>query len=148
MALDLAVFLAHLGATLALTGLIWTVQLVHYPLFAGVGAEGFTAYEAAHQTRITWLVGPLMLVELAAAVALVAGLRPEGVPGWMAWTGLAPLAVIWISTALVQVPLHRALGGGFEAGAHARLVATNWVRTAAWTARAGLALAMTAALLG
>jgi hypothetical protein len=148
MALPLAVFLAHLGATLALTGLIWTVQLVHYPLFAGVGAEGFSSYEAAHQTRITWLVGPLMLLELAAAVALTAGLGPEGVPGWMAWAGLALLAVIWISTALVQVPLHRALGGGFEAGAHARLVATNWVRTAAWTARAGLALAMTAALLG
>ena len=31
------VFLLHLGATLALVGLIWTVQVVHYPLFAGVG---------------------------------------------------------------------------------------------------------------
>jgi hypothetical protein len=148
MALSLAVFLAHLAATLALAGLIWTVQLVHYPLFAGVGAEGFAAYEAAHQTRITWLVGPLMLVELGAAVVLAAGLGPEGVPGWMIWTGLALLGVIWSSTALVQVPLHRVLGDGFEASAHARLVATNWVRTAAWTARAGLALAMTAVLLG
>jgi len=142
-----AAFLAHLAATLAMTGVIWTIQLVHYPLFSGVGAEGFAAYEAAHQTRITWVVGPLMLVELAAAVALVAGLAPAGVPGWMGWAGLALLGVIWASTALVQVPLHTALGARFEEAAHARLVATNWVRTAAWTARAALALAMTAALL-
>jgi hypothetical protein len=30
---------------------------------------------------------------------------------------------------------------GFEAGAHGRLVATNWVRTGAWTARGVLVAA-------
>ena len=56
------------------------------------------------------------------------------------WAGLALLAVIWLSTALVQVPLHRRLQGGFDAAAHRRLVRTNWLRTAAWTLRAALAL--------
>ena len=42
--------------------------------------------------------------------------------------------------ALVQVPLHRRLQGGFDAAAHRRLVRTNWLRTAAWTLRAALAL--------
>ena len=58
------VFLAHLVSTLVMVGVIWTVQVVHYPLFAGVGADGWSAYEAAHQSRITLVVGPLMVAEL------------------------------------------------------------------------------------
>ena len=33
-----ALLAAHAAATWALVGLIWTVQVVHYPLFALVGA--------------------------------------------------------------------------------------------------------------
>ena len=139
------VFLVHLGATLAMAGVIWTVQLVHYPLFSGVGADGFVAYEAAHAQRITWLVLPLMAAELATAVWLVAE-RPAALPAWSAWAGLGLVGVIWASTAFLQVPLHRALAAGFDAVAHERLVATNAVRTAAWTLRAGLVLWWTARL--
>jgi len=141
------VFLAHLGATLLMAGVIWMVQLVHYPLFAGVGAEGWTAYEAAHQSKITLIVGPLMLVELATALWLVVD-RPAELPGWAVLSGAALVGVIWASTAFLQVPLHATLGAGFDADAHARLVATNWVRTAAWTLRGGLVLWMTARLAG
>jgi hypothetical protein len=51
---------------------------------------------------------------------------------------LALVLVIWATTGLVQVPLHARLTQGFDAAAHRRLVATNWVRTAAWALRAGL----------
>jgi hypothetical protein len=48
----------------------------------------------------------------------------------------ALLGLIWASTAFVQVPLHDALEQTPDA-AHIRgLVASNWVRTVAWTARA------------
>lgn len=138
--------LAHVFATLAMFGVIWVVQLVHYPLFAGVGADGFVAYEAAHKVRITWIVLPAMLLELGTALALV-WLRPEAVPGWMVWTGLALVGVVWISTAVVQVPLHTTLSGGFDGDAHARLVATNWIRTVAWSLRAALVLWMASLLM-
>jgi hypothetical protein len=49
--------------------------------------------------------------------------------------------VIWLSTALLQVPRHRALEAGFDPAAHRALVATNWIRTVAWTARGFLLLA-------
>ena len=142
-----AAFLIHLGVTLALVGLIWIVQVVHYPLFAGVGAGGWAAYEAAHQARITLVVGPLMVAELATAVWLVLA-PPAGVPAWAVLVGAGLVGVIWASTAFVQVPLHSALGGAFDADTHARLVATNWIRTVAWTARGGLVLWMTARLAG
>lgn len=130
--------LANAAAAWFLTGLIWIVQVVHYPLFASVGRDGFATYESAHARLITLVVGPAMLAEAAAALAL-AFARPPAVPAWAAWTGLVLLAAIWLSTFLVQVPLHGTLAGGFDADAHARLVATNWFRTAAWTARALLA---------
>ena len=41
------------------------------------------------------------------------------------------VAVNWHSTALIQVPLHRRLAGGFDPSAARRLVVTNWWRTAA-----------------
>lgn len=125
---------AHAGVTLFMTGLIWFVQLVHYPLFARTGAAGFAGYAREHARRTGWIVGPAMALELLLALALAA----RG--GAAAWTGLGLLAVIWLSTALVQVPLHRRLQAGFDAAAHRRLVRTNRLRTAAWTVRAALAL--------
>ncbi len=134
------VFLLHILATLTMFGAIWIVQVVHYPLFSRVGAAGWAAYEAAHQSRITLVVGPAMVLELVTAVWLVLD-RPAAFPLWAVVAGALLVGLVWASTAFVQVPLHSALSGGaFDAEAHARLVATNWIRTAAWTARAGLVL--------
>jgi len=139
------VFLVHLATTLAMVGVIWVVQVVHYPLFAGVGADGWNAYEAAHQATITRVVAPLMVAELATAVWLVLD-RPAALPAWAVAAGAALVGLIWASTAFVQVPLHTALGRAFDTDVHARLVATNWIRTTLWTVRGGLVLWMTSRL--
>lgn len=131
--------LVHAGATVAMAGLVWFVQLVHYPLFAGVGRDEFARYEAEHTRRTTWLVAPLMLAEAATALALLAA-----DPSALTIVGAALLGVVWLSTALVQVPLHGRLEGGFDVEAHRRLVRSNAVRTAAWTGRAAIALALLA----
>lgn len=124
----------HATVTWGLVGLIWVVQLVIYPQFGAVGRAEFAVYHADYTRRVAWVAGPLMLAELGSA-------------GWMLWSGerggwflvsLAPLAVIWLSTVAVQVPLHATLARGYEKGAHQALVRTNWVRTAAWTARGAL----------
>jgi hypothetical protein len=140
------VLLAHVGATLFMVGLIWFVQIVHYPLFGSVGREGFAEYSTAHSRLTGFVVGPPMLLEAGTAVALV--LRPpEGVPFSLPLLGLVLLAVVWLSTAFLQSPQHGVLGRGFAAAPHRFLVASNWVRTACWTARGLLVLLMTAALL-
>ena len=128
--------LVHAFATLCMVGLIWFVQLVHYPLFARVGS-GFDRYEADHVRRTGWIVGPLMLAEVATALLLLAWS-----PGAATAAGAALLAIVWTSTACLQMPAHRRLERGFDAAAHGKLVATNWLRTAAWTARGALALGM------
>lgn len=141
------VLLLHAAATLLMAGVAWFVQLVHYPLFAAVGPERYPAYADEHQRRTTWLVAPLMAAEAGTAVALLAA-RPDGVAVALAWAGAAALAVVWASTALLQVPRHRALSRGWDAGAARGLVTTSGVRTAAWTVRSGLVLAMLAQAQG
>ena len=134
--------LTHVAATLTMFGVIWMVQLVHYPLFRHVGAADYETYQAEHMRRITWIVGPAMTLELGTAVALV--VAPGGVPVWQARVGLGLVVFIWATTGLVQVPLHTRLTDGFDATAHRRLVRTNWLRTGAWTLRAALVLWMAA----
>ena len=134
-----ALLLANAATALALTGLAWFVQVVHYPLFAEVPAGGFRGYEREHVRRTTWVVAPLMLVEAAAALLLAVI-----APGLLTVLGLALLVVVWASTFLLQVPAHARLAHGFDAAAHTRLVATSWLRTAAWTGRAAVALALLA----
>jgi hypothetical protein len=140
------ILLTHLAATLYMTGLIWFVQVVHYPLFNKVGTAGFAAYEEAH-TRLTgWVVGPPMLIELFAA-GILAAHPPDGTPGWQVWLGLGLVGVIWLSTVALQIPQHNVLGGGFDPNAHRLLVSTNWARTIAWSLRSLLALWMVFRLL-
>lgn len=127
--------LAHFAVTCALVGLIWTIQIVQYPLFDRVGREAFPAWHAAYTAAITWVVAPLMLAELATGLWLwgVVGHRE---PAFL--VSLAVLALVWMATAFVQVPLHGRLAHGFDAACHRRLVRSNWLRTSAWTLRAGL----------
>jgi hypothetical protein len=129
----------QLFATLYMTGLIWFVQLVHYPMLADVPRDAFVAFERTHQARTLWAVGPMMLLELATAVAMLVA-RPAGVPAWAPVAGLLLLAVVDGSTALYFGPLHGRLAEGFDESLHRDLVRWNWLRTVGWTARGALLL--------
>ncbi len=123
--------LGQLTSTLPLVGVIWTIQIVHYPLFGAVGEPGFIGYHARHSTRISVVVIPLMLVELASTIGSV-------VVGTGSWPGLVSVVVVWATTFLISVPLHGRLGTGFDPRVHRALVVTNWIRTAAWTAHGAI----------
>lgn len=142
----LSVFVVHVGATLFMTGLIWFVQIVHYPLFGLVGGS-YAAYQHSHMRRTTWVVGPVMLLELASATALLLW-RPVWLEPWAAGVNLGALGLIWVSTALVQAPAHGRLLSGFAAADHAALVRTNWLRTFLWTFRSAGLLIVLERLLG
>lgn len=130
-------FAAHAFVTLFMTGLIWFVQVVHYPLFGKIGKMDFAEYEAQHTRRTGRLVSGPMLLELGLAAALV-----WATSGTAAWCGLGLLGIIWLSTALGQVPMHRRLEKGFDNEAHRQLVVGNWVRTIGWSLRGVLAIVM------
>ncbi|WP_439625069.1 DUF1772 domain-containing protein [Gemmata sp.] len=130
-----ALLTANAAATWLMCGVIWFVQLVHYPLFPAYDRAWFRAAMSAHQAATQRVVFPAMVLELGTALALLAW-QPAGVPEWVPWLGAALVGVWGFTTALVMVPLHERLAReGFDGALHQRLVRWNWVRTAAWSAR-------------
>ena len=101
----------HTLATIMMTGLIWFVQLVHYPLLTMVGSADFVEYQGEHTRRVTWIVAPLMGIEAATAIALVFLLHGAALRS-LAVAGVLLVALIWASTAFLQVPCHRKLSAG------------------------------------
>jgi hypothetical protein len=130
--------LLHAAATWFMTGLIWFVQAVHYPLMGQVGRAEAAGYAAAHQRRGSLVVIPVMLVEAITALALVAS-PPTGTGRVLPGLGLAMLVFIWAATARLIMPMHGRLLAGTDPRAQRRLVLTNWIRTMLWTGRAVVA---------
>lgn len=130
---------AHALGTWFMTGLIWFVQIVHYPLFHAVADADRAAYARRHSRRTTWVVGPVMGLEAVTALWIAVQPPPHLTGSWLPGAGAALVVVVWLSTAFVQVPLHERLAAGAGADVVARLVRTNWLRTVAWTGRGVMA---------
>ncbi len=137
--------IAQLVVSAALTGLVWTVQMAIYPLYKKVwrasGEAGFATYHRSYTDGMGLVAAPLMVAEAGLAGAWLV-LEPDSAA---ARAGALLVLVLWGSTMAVQVPLHRRLGRFWDETAARRLTRSNWVRTAAWTARtAGLAWVLAA----
>jgi len=139
--LMLPILLLHTSSTLIMVGVIWYVQLVHYPLFYLADESRFIDFEAQHTRRTSWVVIPPMLAELVTAFLLLVS-RPAAISFTNATTGMGLVVLIWFSTFLLQVPQHEILSKGYNQQACIKLVNTNWIRTVAWSARGVLAIWM------
>ena len=141
---DLTVLTVALAATWAMTGVIWVIQVVHYPIFdvvdRGADGAGWVRFGERHRASISFVVGPFMALEGATGLWIVAD-PPGDASRLLPLVALALMGVAYGVTAFVSVPLHERLTSVFDAEAHRRLVATNWWRTAAWTLR-GVVLAV------
>jgi len=137
---------AQVVGSVGMFGVIWMVQVVHYPLMRFASGEQFARFETEHQMRISWVVGPLMLIEGVCVLAFLFA-PPAGLPWWLPWAGAGVEAIAIGTTVFVSAPLHGRLNAHFDQATLDRLVATNWIRTIAWTCRAAVAIAMLVAVL-
>jgi hypothetical protein len=137
--LTTALFVLHFVVTCVMAGIMWFVQICYYPNLAAVGRDAFVGYQKEHIRRVTRTAWTMLFVELITAIVLVCVPHHRGV-----WLGLianlALLLGIWWSTFFVQVPLHHLLEQGWDETAHARLVRTNWFRTAVYTVRGAVVI--------
>lgn len=115
-----------------MTGVIWLIQLVHYPSFSRIDAAKFAEFHQFHTKNISFIVLPLMLTELITAFYLIYQKSPFQ---YSLQFGLSLVLIIWLSTFLLQVPAHNALAHGFDDLQYKKLINTNWIRTIAWTLR-------------
>lgn len=127
--------LVNLICTGYMTGVIWLVQLVHYPMFLAYDRAEFSRIMREHQSRTFRVVFLPMLIELITAYLLLF-ISPVGVDYTLMILS-AVLATWWAAaTAHWQIPLHEKLEqSGYDAAIIAQLVRSNWLRTAIWTVR-------------
>ena len=50
----------HAAATWYLVGLIWTIQVVHYPSFSSIDPATYSTFQSSHMTRMGAIVGPIL----------------------------------------------------------------------------------------
>ena len=125
--------------TFILTGLVWCIQLVSYPLFPWVDRDKFCDFEKKFQKRISLVFFPLMVLECFLAILMLTIAR-SGLDKTLAFTLFALLLFVWFSTFCLQIPQHVELSSGFNLKSIKKLALTNWIRTSAWTLRSLLLL--------
>lgn len=130
------IFLINTFASFFMTGLIWVVQLVHYPSFHYVGHEDFKAFQLHHVNSIDKIVIPVMVAEISTSFGLA------WIDGFLSLNaaGFYIVILIWASTGLFSVPAHTKLESSKNEDAINKLVSTNWIRTILWSIKSGLSL--------
>lgn len=128
------IFLINTFSSFFMTGLIWTVQRVHYPSFHFVGTGNFSALQHHHVHSIDKIVIPVMVTEITSSFGLA------WIDGWLSLNavGFYVVVLIWAATGLFSVPAHSKLEKAKDEEAIKKLVSTNWIRTVLWTAKSGI----------
>ena len=131
----------NFASTWFMVGLIWLIQLVHYPLFNYVGSEEFIVFHENHKILITPVVGIVMIVELVTSVINL--FQPLcGIRNLLSIVGIILLVIIWFSTIYFQIPFHNTLSSKFNENTLFMLINTNWIRTICWSIRGIFVLLM------
>ena len=137
-------FIITLALTLYMSGMIWSMQVLEYPLFALVGPQEFPAYHQRHNPGLPIFVILPSVGALLSAAALIFT-RPARLPLWTSIVIAALDLCVVLVTVAREAPLHGKLDReGYSATVSRQLVQGNWIRTILWTASAIILLVLTA----
>ena len=126
------VLLGHLIFTSIMTGVIWVIQIVHYPSFHFIEKELYTAFQKFHMNKISIIVIPIMLAELITGMILFLDKSSKS-PFLI--ISFVILVLIWLITGVFFTKAHNELIAGYLELVVNQLVAMNWIRTLLWTLR-------------
>lgn len=119
-----------------MTGLIWPIQVLHYPSFRYVEDNKFKEFELFHTRSISYIVMPIMLLELFSGLYLVYLMKTN-----LYMVNVIFNVTIFITTFFLSVPRHQKLQSiGKDAKTINSLILTNWPRTFLWSFRSVLLL--------
>ena len=125
-------FIVHLIATSIMVGVIWVIQIVHYPSFHFIDLKQYKTFQSFHVSKISFIVIPAMLTELFTLILLIISINPFSI--MIAISGII-LIIIWLLTAVFFTGLHQNLTSGYDKKIVDKLVKLNWGRTLLWTLR-------------
>ena len=120
----------HFLSTSLMVGIIWVIQLLHYPAFNFIKESDYVEFQHFHMQRISFIVVPVMILELFSAFMLVYYLQSN-----LLTLCLIILLFIWLITFVFFTKLHQSLLGGYNKTIVDKLVKINWSRTILWSLR-------------
>ena len=120
----------HFLSTSLMVGIIWVIQLLHYPTFHFIKESDYVEFQHFHMQRISFIVVPVMIIELLSGFMLVYYFRSN-----LLILCLIILLVIWLITFVFFTKLHQSLLGGYDKIIVDNLVQINWSRTVLWSLR-------------
>ena len=126
------VLLGHLIFTSIMTGVIWVIQIVHYPSFHFIEKELYTAFQKFHMNKISIIVIPIMLAELITGIMLF---LDKSFKSPFLIISIIILVLIWLITGVFFTKAHNELIAGYQELVVNQLVVMNWIRTLLWTLR-------------
>ena len=120
----------HFLSTSLMVGIIWVIQLLHYPTFNFIREDDYVEFQHFHMQRISFIVVPVMITELISCFMLVYYFR-----SYLLILCLIILLVIWLITFVFFTKLHQSLLSGYDKMIVDKLVQINWSRTVLWSLR-------------
>jgi len=128
------IFYLHIITTSIMIGVIWVIQLVHYPSFHYIDRSSYELFQDFHMRNISWIVFPVMSVELVTGILLIQS-PIFGSSNKLFFISMILLALIWFLTATLFISIHKNLSKGFNKDIINKLVNLNWLRTILWSLR-------------
>ena len=122
----------HLIATSVMVGVIWVIQLVHYPSFHFIELKQYTTFQRFHMSRISYVVIPAMLTELFTLILILISMDQIDT---LVLASAILLIFIWLMTAVFFSGVHQKLTLGYDQTVVDKLIKLNWGRTLLWTLR-------------
>ena len=121
----------HLTSTSIMVGVIWVIQLVHYPSFKYVKESDFIIFQKYHMSNISYIVFPVMCTELVTALFIFF----SGEESLFFVLSLICLFLIWVITGVLFTKYHSILKEGKDLKMIKKMIRANWIRTLLWTLR-------------
>ena len=122
----------HLVLASIMVGVIWVIQLVHYPSFRFTDREKYVSFQIFHMRNISFIVVPVMILEFLSGLLLV--LYHSNHESLLRISFIL-LLIIWLVTALFFAQIHQKLSKGYDETLVRNLISLNWIRTLLWTIR-------------
>lgn len=127
--MDFNISIFRLLIDFGLLVLIWLVQLVIYPGFGYYKKENLIGWHQKYTLKITYVVMPLMVVQLVLSIVQLATKT-----SFYSMGSVLLITAVWILTFTQFVPLHNKISTGkVSPETTSKLVAKNWFRTGLWT---------------
>ena len=122
--------LTHLISTAIIVGILWVIQVVHYPSFYFIERDEYVSFQKFHMDKISYIVVPVMLIESISGFILI-----YNDINTVLLISIILLLLIWALTGLYFAPMHQKLMSGYQEEIVEKLVKINWVRTIFWSIR-------------